>query len=154
MGQLLNLWGYRTPAAEWAGILALVVSMYAALTIRLVRNDILKRVRLPQLLDQITQRATALANLMRQYPANRNQIRVEMSRCEAHLKVLRRKVNGEISMTVRGLQAAIKSYNSTPRWFRPTPRNNKDNAWNIYAQMNGLIEELKHFIEDQRVVGG
>lgn len=148
-----NLWGYRTAVAEWASILAIVISTYAAATIRLVRRDILKRVALPQLLDEITKRASAISGLMRQYQANRNEIGVEMSRCDAHLKVLNTKVSGDVLVTVTELRATIKRYKARPRWFRPRPQNSKQDAWRIYEQMIGLSEELKHFIEDQRIGG-
>src|SRR5262245_57724413 len=107
---LWNVYGYRTALAEWASVVALFVSGYAALAIRSVRSRILSKVRLPELEGQLEAVATEIATLMREYDTNRDQVGLALSRCQAHLTVLQTSVTGNTKATVRKLLAEIRKY--------------------------------------------
>jgi hypothetical protein len=148
-----DLWGVRTVAAEWASILALFVSGYAAITISRVRRQILGRVRLPALVTGLENNAKNLAKLMRDYDSNRNQIGLEMAVCEARLKLISQSIRGKAKATAKALLKRVRAYKGQSRWFSTKPANTSDDAWELYASLNALIEELNHALEDQKVGG-
>jgi hypothetical protein len=150
---LFDLWGHRTVIAEWASILALFVSGYAAITISRVRKQILGRVRLPILVSSLEKNAKNLASLMREYETNKNQISLEMAICETRLKLLRQSIRGRPKAAVRATLRLVREYKGQSRWLRVKPKNTSDDAWALYESLNALIEELNHALEDQKVGG-
>jgi hypothetical protein len=152
-----DLFGYRTAVAEWASILALFVSAYAAVTITKVRSQILGRVRLPTLASDIEKKAQSISKLMRDYESSKEQFALELRACEANLKILNLSVRGRIKPTVRALQKNIRKYNGETfvgkMPFVRAPAKSRAEAWAIYTSLNALIEELKHTLEDQRIGG-
>jgi hypothetical protein len=139
---LTNIFGYRTAIAEWCAIAALIVSAYAAVTIRSVRAQILSRVHLPRLSAEIEKVASKLADALGNYDNDRRPFQVELARCEAYLKILIGTAKDNTRVTAKDILKRIRKFNK-----------GKDEAWEIYTRMNMLIEELKHALENQRYGG-
>jgi hypothetical protein len=148
-----ELFGYRTAVAEWASIVALFVSAYAAVTIRSVRRQILGRVRLPALVSGIELNAKNLAKLMREYEENKDQVGLEVSVCATRLKLLLVSIKGPPKTSIRSILKQIRRYKGQSRVFPVAVQNSREDAWRLYESLNALIEELKHVLEDQRVGG-
>jgi hypothetical protein len=154
ISEFYELFGYRTPAAEWASILAFFVSLYAAVTITRVRKQILGRVRLPNLLELIKNDAHNIVKLMPDYDERRDEVGLELRKCEAHLKALLRSVPRKDKISTGTVLKRIREYNGQRYFiFSIRPKNNRDDAWEIYTVLNALIEELKVILEDQRLGG-
>jgi hypothetical protein len=148
-----ELFGYRTAVAEWASIVALFVSAYAAVTIRSFRRQILGRVRLPALVSGIELNAKNLAKLMREYEENKDQVGLEVSVCATRLKLLLVSIKGPPKTSIRSILKQIRRYKGQSRVFPVAVQNSREDAWRLYESLNALIEELKHVLEDQRVGG-
>lgn len=153
---LYDLFGFRTPAAEWASIIALFISGYAAYAITKVRSQILGRVRLPGLVAGIEKNTTTLAGLMREFTENKERIEVELAICAANLQQVTTSVKGRPRQTANTVIREIARYKGAGwrRWVTgETSKGSRESAWSIYVSLNALIEELRHVLEDQRVGG-
>lgn len=137
--------------ADWLSIISFFVSAYAAYAITKVRSQIIGRVRLPQVIAALEANASELASIMRTYDDSRDQFGLELSKCEAHLRVIRGKVS-QARPTVKRLLADIHRYNRRSTLFYRNEQNRSD-AWKIYSRLNGLIQELTNISEEQRIGG-
>ena len=148
-----NLFGLRTEIAEWASIIALFVSAYAAYAITRVRSQIIARVRLPALVSALEKNAKNFASLMREYDTNKEEFELELARCEATLKLIGASIRGRPKGTVRLLLRSVSRYSGRAIFYRREPHDSRNSAWGIYTSLNGLIEELKNAVEEQRYGG-
>lgn len=138
-------------AADWLSIVSFFVASYAAYAITRVRADIIGRVRLPDLIAALEGNSAELATLMRTYESNTDQYGLELAKCEAHLKVVRTKVP-EARLGARRLIADVARFNRRPSLLTKNARK-KEDAWNIYTKLIGLIEELRNIAEEKRIGG-
>jgi hypothetical protein len=148
-----DLFGQRTVIAEWASIVAVFVSAYAAYAITRVRSQILGRVRLPVLVSALEKNAKNFASLMRDYETSKDEFGLELAKCEANLKLIGASIKGRPKTTVRLLLRSIRRYNGRGLFHGGGPRDDRNSAWGIYRPLNGLIEELKNTVEEQRYGG-
>lgn len=152
-----GLFGARTAAAEWASILALFISGYAAYAITKVRSQILGRVRLPGLFAELEKKTGDLANLMLDFDGNKEQIGLVLAVCETNLRLLAISVKGSAKASARSVMKEIRAYegrNSKFTFFnQPENVGTRDGAWSVYKSLNALLEELRHTLEDQRFGG-
>lgn len=145
---------YYVPiVADWASIIALFVSVYAAYAITKVRSEVVARVRLPALLGALEVHGKNFATLMRTFDEGetKDQFALELARCEANLRLVRKKLKREAASRASKLLRKIRRYKG-PSWFGIyAAANTRDDAWNIYAELNGLVEEVKNFVEEQKM---
>ena len=153
LDHLIGLFGYRTPIAEWASILALFISTYAAYGITKVRSQILGRVRLPGLVTGIEKNTASLAALMRDFDENKEQIGLDLAICATNLRLLSISIKGGPRASIRAAMNHIRRYEGRAWYSTGASAATRDGAWAIYKSLNALIEELKHALEDQRVGG-
>jgi hypothetical protein len=144
---------YAPIAADWASILSLFVSVYAAYAITKVRSQVVDRMRLPPLVTVLEKHGKNFATLMLAYDEaeTKDQFAVELARCEANLRLVKSKVNRQIGGHIGVLLGQVGKY-KRPRLFGYYPAlDTREHAWKIYTELNGLIEELKNFVEEQRM---
>ena len=150
---LANWLTYVPNVANWASILSLFISAYAAYAITKVRAEVVGRIRLPSLVDALEKHGNSFAGLMLTYDAaeTKDQFALELARCEANIRLIRSKINRAAAGRANVLLRRIAHFKG-PRWFGYYPAaNEREHAWRIYAELNGLIEELKNFVEEQRI---
>jgi hypothetical protein len=144
-----TLGGHRTLVAEWASIIAPVLSLYIVLTIKRVRRKVLDRARLPAAVDALTRSAGHIARLMQSYEENKNEVGLEISKCAVHLRALNAKKSA-LGSSTKQLLAEIRRYRG---WsllvFSFAPRDDRAAAWRIYTDLNCLIQELTYTMGDQ-----
>jgi hypothetical protein len=153
LGMLTNLLDNVPVIADWASIISLVVSTYAAYAITKVRSQVVGRVRMPSLVAAIEKSGKKFAILMRSYDEveTREQFVLELARCEATLRLIKSKASRATAGRVRALLQHVSNFKG-PRWFGYYPAaNRRDDAWRIYTELNSLIEELKNVIEEQKI---
>jgi hypothetical protein len=153
-GEMSDNWlSYVPTVADWASIVSLFISAYAAYAITKVRSQVIDRVRLPPLIAVFQMHAKNFAKLMRTYDEadTKDEFAVELAKCEANLRLVRSKVNRQIGNHVRAMLVEITKY-KRPRWFGYYPAiDTREHAWTIYSELNGLIEELTNFVEEKKM---
>jgi hypothetical protein len=138
--------------ADWASVISLFVSGYAAYGITKVRSQIVDRIRLPTLLEALERHGNSLAKLMRTYAdaETKDNILLELAVCETNLRQIRTKTV-RARTSARALLREIAKYKG-PIWLGYRPAiTTRDQAWKIYSGLNAIIEEIKNVVEEQRM---
>jgi hypothetical protein len=151
---MLSRWfGYVPDVANWASIVSLFVAGYAAYAITKVRAQIVDRIRLPSLVAVLESHGKKFATLMRSYheEGTRELFVLELAKCEANVRLVRSKMSRSKGGRATLLLRQIARYKG-PRWFGYSPAiTDREQAWKIYADLIGLIEELKNVVEEQKM---
>jgi len=154
LGAVLADWkDYLSIVADVASLISLFVAGYAAYAITRVRSQVVDRVRLPDLVAGLEKRGKTLATLMSGYDNadTQGQVLLELARCEAILRAIGSKVGRGSGGRTDAILREIARYKGS-RWFGYSPAvTTREQAWRIYTDLNGLIEELKNVIEEQRM---
>jgi hypothetical protein len=143
---MLGLWGYLSIIADWASILSIFVSGYAVYEITRVRSEMVGRVRLPVLVAALRKQGSSFATLLDGYKEDqtkRREFGLELARCQATLRLVLPKVSRDARQRTNKLIADIGTWRSAEIA--------EDDAWRIYAELNGLLEELKSVVEEQKI---
>jgi len=110
---------------------------------------------LPNLVAALELHGKNFSNLMLTFdePSTRDQFVVELARCEANLRLIKSRVGRSPRRRASKVLERIARYKSS-RWFGYYPASSsRDDAWGIYSELNGLLEELKNLVEEQKLGG-
>jgi len=147
-------------AGNWASlaslgisICSLLVSSYAALSIRKVRADLINRATLPALLRALDEHVVALGGYMQDYEKNKNDFAAELAGCGANLTSIQQKITDPTKVNVYPLQWKIAHYNGHFFFSRKGPQNSEHDARSIYNGLIAIQQQLKNFLEEQRFGG-
>jgi hypothetical protein len=150
---------YLSDAAGVASLLSLLVSAYAVFRVRQVRAELITRFTLPDDLNALKKHATALNAFMQDFEVNKTAISVELEKCAANLRKIRKKVPRHIftlaiaetpTVVIDNLIAKIQMYKGA-LWM--TPKNSKEDVQAIFISLSGVIEEIKNVPDEQRAKG-
>jgi hypothetical protein len=150
---------YLSDAAGVASLLSLLVSAYAVLSVRQVRAELITRFTLPDDLNALKKHATALNVFMQDFEVNKTAISVELEKCAANLRKIRKKVPRQLFILAIGetptaiidsLIMRIQMYKGA-LWM--TPKTSKEDVQAIYVSLSGVIEEIKNVSDEQRAKG-
>lgn len=122
-----------------ASILGFLISLYVLKEIKNITKKFLFRVRVPDLLASLKTIATDLSQNLNSFDESRREIDTCLSRCDSTLRNLIKKVDRETKKTTKQLLSSIKK-KSKPL--------NKDEVWNIFTDLLGLIDTLGHIQKD------
>jgi len=176
-GNGVMTWGptdYLSWGADIASIVSLVVSSLALWGIRSVRSRLVGRMMLGPLKQQVADNARKIAALLGQYDevGSKHALSIELRECAAHLKFIKTKVKGSARMSTGSVLKHINRYRRLESfghrglgrvWHIPivaeklrglgyqAPVIGKDGARLIYEEIHGLLNELDHFDEEQRI---
>jgi hypothetical protein len=134
-------------------ICSLLVSSYAALTIRRVRADLINRATLPTLLKALDAHIVALGNCMQDYDKNKTDFEAELAGCGANLTSIGQKITDPTKVIVTSLQWKIARYKGPFLFSRKGPQNSEQDARAIYNELITIRQQLKNFLEEQRLGG-
>ncbi len=132
--------------AEWleygaaiSSIISLMVTIWILGSIRRISREFLLRARIPQILRSLQKNASELSKLLKDVNNVDREVVTRLSLCEAVLKDLRGKIKRDLRRSSVRLLSKIKAKkgNLSP-----------DDAWDIYNDLQALIESLKYFRED------
>ncbi|PDQ19894.1 hypothetical protein CN311_17190 [Mesorhizobium sanjuanii] len=102
----------------------------------------------------IEKNSKTIAGLMGNYDINKDAISLEMTVCQTRLNLIKQSVKGRSKSSIRSLIREIRQYRGERNWLsKKPPPASQGAAWHLYERLNGLIEELKHFQDDQRFGG-
>jgi hypothetical protein len=119
------------------------VSGYAVYTIRAVRAEIIARATLPILTTALEKHAKTLYQII-EATDTEQQVRAELARCEANVTSIVAKLPRRNGLRVRRLASLLEKELRSPSLNRPA-------VWRIYAELNGVLQELTNVLMDQRV---
>jgi hypothetical protein len=134
-------------------ICSLLVSSYAALGIRRVRNDLINRATLPALSTALDEHVVALGSHLRAYENRKNDFAAELAGCEANLISIQRKVTDTTKINLLPLQWKIARYKGQFLFSRKGPQNSEQDARAIFTELISIQRQLKNLLEEQRFGG-
>jgi hypothetical protein len=147
-------------AGSWASlaslaisIFSLLVSSYAALSIRRVRLDLISRATLPALSNALDRHIAAIGGYMQDYEKNKNDFAAELAGCGVNLASIQQKIPDWTKVNVLPLQGKIYRYKGQFVFSRKGPQNSEKDARAIYNDLLAIQQQLRNFLEDQRLGG-
>lgn len=117
-----------------ASILSFVITLYVFFAVRKIKSFYVSKARVPELIDQLKEHASHLADLHRDFNDSRPQVLLEIGKAEVTLRSLKNKVRRPTKKSVAVVIKLIKSYGP----YNQT----QDNLWKIYVEMQKLIQEV------------
>lgn len=143
--------------ADWASVAglaisvcSLLVSSYAALGIKRVRNELINRATLPALSKALDDHIAVLGTYLQDYEQNRHQFSAELARCSANLTNLSQKLDpARLSTGTLGWKIARYQGMWVP-FGAKGPQNSEQHARAIYDRLITVQQKLLNFLEDQR----
>jgi hypothetical protein len=137
-------------AGNWASLASLVISIfsllvssYAALSIRRVRTDLINRATLPALLNALDRHVVALGGYMQDFEKNKNDFDAELAGCGANLTSIQQKITDTTKVNVYSLQWKIARYKGQFLFSRKGPQNSEQDARTIYNGLIAIQQQLK-----------
>lgn len=124
-----------------ASILGVLIATYLLFELRRLRTHFLLKARFPGLLKSLSSHADQLSNALQYGSKSQRDIDTLLKICEATLKNLYSKVSGLERQSTKSLIKKIKK--------RKKPIS-KEMIWEIYDDLQGLMEALKHFQKDSK----
>ncbi len=136
---------------NWCSILGLVITLYVLYNLRKIRKHYEYRARTPEIVSQLDDFSKDLNSYLDNISDNKNEIILTVKKLEYTLKSLRRKTNGEIIKNIDSLLGRTKRMkNDGPiifPFFSKTSWSFDDEAWEIYSDIQGILQGVK---EDSR----
>jgi hypothetical protein len=132
-----------TAFSNFLAIISALISIYLLITIRRIKNNYLFKIRVPQLVDELTTHASNLANYMSDFMNSIDQIKLELGRAEVKLGVLKGKVPRNTKRSIERVVWRINSYKADDR--------KEGRLYDTYVEMQKLIEEINNIYEDRKL---
>jgi hypothetical protein len=130
--------------ADWASIIALLVTAYNAYQITAIKRRMLVNLTLKPLLDRLRENSTDMNRLL--LPGSRPEYEYDavLGICEANVGAVKRRLGRQRGRFCNRLQAAIVRY-----------REQKSDraALSVYAALQQVIQEVANRVEEMRITG-
>lgn len=136
----------------WSSILGFFLSIWVLYNVKKLRNYYLLKARIPEIIKEINKFSKELNSYLDDINNNKNQILVIIKKFEFTLKSLKRKsANDLVSLINKMLQRISRMKRGGPvRLYplKPTKWSFDDEAWELYSDMQGVLQGLKETAND------
>jgi hypothetical protein len=126
--------------ADVVSIIGFGLTIYVFLGVKRIRKQFLSRATLPGLLRDLKLRASELNRSLVKFEESGQTILTILARCETIIDNLKGRVPNSNFVNIRTLKKAIRTYRAD---------SNVDNAWDVYNQLQAVIDDLKYFNKDR-----
>ena len=127
-----------------SSILGLLITVWILLNLHGIRKDFLFRARIPQLIRKLKEHSSRLNKHLQDFSGSGQMIDLELGKCRANLRSLRSKLPRNSKRSVKKLEKQIQKNTPTKS------ESSKDKIWEIYTDLNSLIEEMKNLEQDKQ----
>lgn len=121
-------------AADIASVVSLALTLLVYFNIRKLRRVYLFTARVPELTEELSGKASALALLRLTTAESKSDIQLLMAEAEVTLRYLRSKVAGSSKLAVKAVLRAINQYQVSQ---------DADAVWQVYLAMQRCLVELR-----------
>jgi hypothetical protein len=130
--------------ADWASVLALLITLYNAYQITSVKSQIILNLTLQSLLERLEENSRQMNGYLMQYAASADSFDEVTGLCHANIRAVKRRLGLRRGWFCRGLLKTIVRYR---RW------QNIDTARTVYNALQQVIQEVANRIEERRITG-
>ena len=127
-----------------ASVLGLGLTLVAVLGISAVRRLFLLRARLPQLRKDLRNHVRELNRALREYDQSKEIVLVHLHSTASTMRSLARVATRTAKPVVRRAERSVKRYTAQ------TSNQTRESAYQVYATLRELEEELKNLGEDSK----
>jgi len=142
---MLDFWKsepLRTSLSVTADVVTIVgalISLWVAITLRQIKRQYAFRARLPELMKTLRAHAKRTSDLMESFEKARTEISTAMVTLESTLRNVKARASGRPRVAAKSLIARLKRLQRPPT---------ADEVWEVYQDVQGLIQDLQHFEKD------
>jgi hypothetical protein len=90
-----------------------------------------------------------MSRMLKAFEESRQEIETILARCESTLRNLVPKLSGVERKATKRLAKSLKSRRQS-NWWRKKQELDLDQAWDIYHDLQGLIESIRHLEADAK----
>ena len=127
-----------------SSILGLLITIWILFNLNRIRKDFLFKARIPQLIQKLEKHSSLLSTYLQDFGGSRQMINLELGKCRANLRSLRSKLPRNSKRSVKKLEKQIQKNTPTKA------ESSKDTIWEIYTDLNSLIEDMKNLEQDKK----
>jgi hypothetical protein len=135
--------------ASVASIVGFFVSLYVLLEVRQIRKQFLLRLRISDLLEALRKQAAEMSSRLNDFEESQHEIEVILAQCESTLQNFLPKLSGVEKRPTKRLVKLLRSYHRSS-WRGKKHELDRDEAWRVYTDLQGVIESIGHLQEDIR----
>lgn len=136
---------------NWCSIFGFIISMYVMYNLRKIRKHYEYRARTPEIVLQLEEFSKDLNSYLDDIGANKNEILLTVKKLEYTLNSLRRKTSDDLVRNIDSLLCRTKKIKNGGQtrflFFTDSGWNFDDEAWQIYSDIQGILQGVK---EDSR----
>jgi hypothetical protein len=130
--------------ADWASIVALIISCVNALLIFSVKRRIVLNVTLGPLFLRLRENSESMNRCLSEFGIFSDTFNEQLGRCEANVNAVRRRLGHRRSAFCKGAQRSILEYRR---------RKSVDAARDVYNDLQRVLQEVENRVEEQGIVG-
>ena len=123
--------------------LGFIVTILIFLKLKRIHSEYLFKITTPELLRKLEERFDNINTYLNDFKRFINDINSEFTVCKANLKSLQKKAPRDIKKSVQRVIKMIDSFLRVSNYNK-----NADDAYKIYSNIQGLVEECKNIWED------
>jgi hypothetical protein len=124
-----------------ASIVGLGISLYVMRTVSTIRNRLVSRIRVPEILEKMEHYCTELNRAVATFDSAPNGVEPVLEELQALIKHVIPKLNGE----ARGQAKLIRNI-----FGKRARRPSKDWCLSVYGKIRGLLESIRQHVADQQ----
>ncbi|WP_458424952.1 hypothetical protein [Methylorubrum extorquens] len=144
-------------AADYLSIISAFLSGLTLVGIGRVKKELTTRSLLPNIVETLTDINSNISGCLSNFTQNAEDFSNEIAKCKASLRPLS-KIKNDAGKDARRILSLIEGYGKQKAWYDFSKSDstagvddNKRKARKIYEEINGLIEEVKRLMIEQRL---
>jgi hypothetical protein len=147
LGALDAVYGFFThpDVGSIASVIGAVLSFWVLLSVSDIRRRVLLKLRAPDAIKELTERASTISNAMQDFDASLPRIDESIELANETLKNVSRKVSGDVKATIKSTMKAIDAY----RALQPTAKS-RDSVRVVYVQLLVSVKAIENLVADFR----
>ena len=143
--------------ANFCSILGLMVSLFVLYNLKGIRRNFQFKARTPEIINELTDFSKELNSYTDNVDACKNEIIILSKKLEYTLRSLRKKANKELVKNIDQIISRIsklkrggplvKIFSKSSNWSF------KDETWELYSDIQGILQGLKEVVKDSHWSG-
>jgi hypothetical protein len=130
---------------SFASIIGLLFTLFVFFSVRDIRRRVLFKLRAPEAMKDLTERATNLSNAMQDFNNSLPLIEEQLALANETLKNVLSKVSGDAKKTIKAAMRSIAQFRALP-----TNRKKREETRRVYIQILTSAKAIEHLIADAR----
>lgn len=141
--------GWVSTVGDWLSVGTFFVSIYTYLTLSSVRSELISKAMLPRYIEILSDEASGLSTLLVDFPKNKHDIELRISRSLVTVKVIASKTNGATKAKAKEVAKQMQAVEGKT-FFGSRKAIDADSARAIYVSVITLVEQMNRLSEEQR----